>query len=119
MVYRLGELEHSRGRSLSAERFEVPDRADLLPPEIGRFTTRSIYEAEDTHMSFLQGGGHGGSHPHLVHEFVSALTENRAPWPDAITAAHWTAAGICAHKSAISGGAAIEVPDFSLEPVLT
>jgi predicted dehydrogenase len=119
MVYRLGELERSRGRTLNAERFELPDRADLLPPEIQRFTTRSVYESEDTHMSFLQGGGHGGSHPHLVHEFVRALVENRAPWPNAITAAHWTAAGICAHQSAMSGGAAIEIPDFSLELVLT
>jgi predicted dehydrogenase len=119
LVYRLGELERSRGRSLSVERLEVPDRADRLPPEIARFTTRSIYESEVTHLSFLQGGGHGGSHPHLVHEFVSAIVENRAPWPDAVTAAGWTAAGICAHQSAMNGGAAVEIPDLSLELVLT
>jgi hypothetical protein len=118
LVYRLGALEGKRGRTLVTERLELPDRADLLPTEIARFTTRSVYESEVTHLSFLQGGGHGGSHPHLVHEFVSAIVENRAPYPDAVTAAHWTAAGICAHQSAMSGGAAVEIPDLSLEAVL-
>ncbi len=118
LVYRLGALEGKRGRTLATERLELPDRADLLPAEISRFTTRSIYESETTHLSFLQGGGHGGSHPHLVHEFVCAVAENRAPYPDAVTAAHWTAAGICAHQSAMSGGAAVEIPDLSLEAVL-
>jgi predicted dehydrogenase len=118
LVYRLGDLERARGRSLSTERLEVPDRADKLPPEIARFTTRSVYESDVSHLSFLQGGGHGGSHPHLIHEFVSAITENRSPWPDAVTAAHWTAAGICAHQSAMNGGAATEVPDLSTELVL-
>ena len=61
----------------------------------------------------LQGGGHGGSHPHLVHEFVSSIIEERPPWPDAITTAAWTAAGICAHESAMNGGARIEIPQFS------
>ena len=49
------------------ERVEVPDFAHLLPEEIRPFT-RSIVDAE--HLSFLQGSGHGGSHPHLVNEFV-------------------------------------------------
>jgi predicted dehydrogenase len=118
LVYRLGNLEGKRGRTLSTERLKLPDRADLLPPEIARFTTRSVYESEVTHLSFVQGGGHGGSHPHLVHEFVSAITENRSPYPDAVTAAHWTAAGICAHQSAMNGGAGVEIPDLSLEAVL-
>ena len=56
-----------------------------------RFTTPSI-------LSFVQGGGHGGSHPHLVHEFVSALIEDRDPWPNAVTSANWTCVGICAAR---------------------
>ena len=35
------------------------------------------------HLSFIQGGGHGGSHPHLVNEFVERLVEDRDPWPNA------------------------------------
>ena len=49
------------------EKVTVPDFAHLLPEEIRPFT-QSIVDAD--HLSFLQGSGHGGSHPHLVHEFV-------------------------------------------------
>lgn len=100
------------GRALSAERVEPPDYAHLLPEPIQRFTKRGVYDASNPHMSFEQGGGHGGSHPHLVHEFVSSIVEGRKPSIDAITAANWTAAGICAHESAMRGGEAVEVPEF-------
>ena len=55
---------------------EVPDFAHLLPEADPPFT-RSIHDAE--HLSFMQGGGHGGSHPHLVNEFVTALVKQRIP----------------------------------------
>ena len=48
----------------------------------------------------------------LVHEFVRSIVEERAPAIDAVTAANWTAAGICAHQSAMQGGAEVEVPRF-------
>lgn len=33
----------------------------------------------------FQGSGHGGSHPHLVHEFLSALVEeSHSPMPDSL-----------------------------------
>jgi predicted dehydrogenase len=92
-------------------RVRVPDYAHLLPEPIRPFT-RTIQDAE--HLSFIQGGGHGGSHPHLVHEFVSALVQDRDPWPDAVTSANWTCVGICAHQSAIQGGAIVRLPDFTL-----
>ncbi len=47
----------------------VPDYAHLLPEPIRRFTKPSeIHDAE--HLSFIQGGGHGGSHPHMVNEML-------------------------------------------------
>ena len=94
-----------------AERVSVPDYAHLLPAEIQPFTS-TIQDAE--HLSFIQGGGHGGSHPHLVNEFVSALTEDRDPWPNAVTSANWTCVGICAHESAKQGGAIVQLPAFTL-----
>jgi predicted dehydrogenase len=95
------------------EKVQVPDFAHLLPAEIQRFTKPSeIHDAQ--HLSFIQGGGHGGSHPHLVNEFVSALLEDRDPWPNAVTSANWTCVGICAHQSAQQGGQIVRLPKFTL-----
>ena len=92
-------------------RVTVPDYAHLLPEEIRQFTS-AIQDAE--HLSFIQGAGHGGSHPHLVNEFVNALIEDRDPWPNAVTSANWTCVGICAHQSAAKGGEIVRLPDFTL-----
>jgi predicted dehydrogenase len=97
------------------ERVEVPDYACLLPKEIRPFTTGGVYDAKDNaHRSFVQGGGHGGSHPHLAHEFLSALVEEREPYPNARQAANITCAGILSHASAMSGGSKIYLPDFTI-----
>jgi predicted dehydrogenase len=95
-----------------ASKIEVPDFAHLLPEEIRMFT-KSIQDAE--HLSFVQGGGHGGSHPHLVNEFLSALAQNRDPWPNAVQSANWTCVGICAHQSTEQGGKIVQLPKFTLE----
>ncbi len=89
----------------------VPDYAHLLPEEIRQFT-QSIEDSE--HLSFIQGGGHGGSHPHLVNEFLSALVEDREPRPGAVTSANWTCVGICAHESTKKGGEIVRLPAFTL-----
>jgi hypothetical protein len=93
------------------EPVEVRDYAHVLPPEIARFT-RSIEDA--SHLSFVQGGGHGGSHPHLANEFVRALLDDRDPWPNAVISANWTCVGLCAHESALQGGAIVRLPEFTL-----
>ncbi len=87
-----------RGRRVMAERVPVPYRPDLLPAAIAAFT---------------EGGGHGGSHPHLAHEFVRGIVEGRPSAIDAVTAADWTAPGICAHASAEKAGEPVVIPDFS------
>ena len=91
---------------------QVPDYAHLLPKEIQPFTS-TIQDAE--HLSFIQGAGHGGSHPHLVNEFVEALVASRDPWPNAVQSANWTCVGICAHESAVKGGEIVRLPEFTLE----
>lgn len=96
------------------EKVTVPDYAHLLPEPIRRFTQPAeIHDAQ--HLSFIQGGGHGGSHPHMVNEMVSALIEKRDPWPNARTAANWTCVGLCAHKSAKKGGKIVKLPGFTLK----
>jgi predicted dehydrogenase len=98
------------------EEIEVPDFAHRLPEPIQRFTTKGVYDDEETHLSFTQGAGHGGSHPHLVHEFVSALADDREPFPDARRSANWTCVGLCAHESALKGGELVRLPEFTLRP---
>ncbi|WP_404308537.1 Gfo/Idh/MocA family protein [Neorhodopirellula lusitana] len=100
-----------------AEKISIPDFADRLPESIQRFTLPAeIHDAG--HLSFLQGGGHGGSHPHLVHEFITAVLEDREPSPGAVTSANWTCVGICAHESAMKGGQIVQLPNFAREPAL-
>lgn len=101
-----------RGMRIDAEHIDAPDYAHLLPEEIARFTRKTIYDESNPHLSFLQGGGHGGSHPHLVHEFVRAIYEDRRPMPDDIDGAYWTAVGILAHQSAMEGGTIKAVPIY-------
>lgn len=97
LLFTLQPLDPARrGRHVTTERVSVPDRADLLPPTLARFTQ----------------GGHGGSHPHLAHEFVRSVVEGRAPAIDAYTSANWTAPGICADQSALRGGELVEIPAY-------
>ncbi|MAB78573.1 MAG: oxidoreductase [Planctomycetes bacterium] len=96
------------------EKVEVPDYAHLLPEPIRRFTLpQEIHDSE--HLSFIQGGGHGGSHPHMCNEMLAALAENRDPWPNARQSANWTCVGICAHQSAMKGGEIVKLPEFTLK----
>ena len=96
------------------EEVHTPDYAHYLPEPIQRFTTKGVYDTDDhTHLSFTQGAGHGGSHPHLVHEFVDSLVKNRPPFPNAKQSANITCVGILAHESALQGGKQINLPDFT------
>ena len=95
------------------ERVAAPDFAHLLPAGIQRFTTRGVYDDEHAHLSFIQGGGHGGSHPRPVHEFLSSIVEGRPSFPDLYQSVNWTCAGICAHQSAMRGGKLVKLPVFA------
>ena len=94
-----------------AARIVVPDTDHMLPKEIAHFALKNqIVDAE--HVSFIQGEGHGGSHPHLVHEFISAIRENRPAHVNAKVAANWTMAGLLANESAMKGGVTLEIPEL-------
>jgi predicted dehydrogenase len=103
--------EHPLSEPEIPKRVKVPDYAHLLPEPIRRFTQPSAIQDAD-HLSFLQGGGHGGSHPHLVHAFLSAVRGERPAMPDAATSANWTMVGLCAHESAKKGGEKMVIPTF-------
>jgi predicted dehydrogenase len=112
LVEGVGHLIH---RGEQAQQVEIPDYAHRLPEEIQSFTTKGVYGGEgDEHLSFTQGGGHGGSHPHLVHEFLSALIEDREPYPNARQGANITCSGILSHESALKGGEKVPLPEWTI-----
>ena len=114
------------------QRLIAPDYADRLPEPIRHFTTKTFLDLpEYAHLAHGKGAdpdgthahlvtdpgsleGHGGSHPHLVHAFASALMDDRDPFPNAVQSANITCAGILAHQSAIKGGDRLRLPDFAL-----
>jgi predicted dehydrogenase len=96
----------------AGEHVAVPDFADLLPVEVRHRTTANVAFELDG-REYDVPAPHGGSHPHLVHEFVSSIVEGRLPYPDAVVSAQWTAAGICAHESAILDGDGVAIPSFT------
>ena len=119
VVFRMGKLMEDgkggwyRGMAATHEHITPANHGHLLPPEIAKYTVRSRYYDEQNPQLFTEeGGGHGGSHPHLVHEFVRSILERRKPWVNERVAANITAAGICAHQSAMDGGKVVEVPGF-------
>ena len=99
------------------EKTTCPDYAHLLPDEIAPFTTGGVYGGEEgeEHLSFTQGAGHGGSHPHLVHQFVELLLGRGEGYPNAVQSANITCTGILAHESAQKGGELIKLPEFTIQ----
>ncbi|MGC6427353.1 MAG: Gfo/Idh/MocA family protein [Akkermansiaceae bacterium] len=98
------------------EKVTSPDYAHLLPEEIAPFTTGGVYGGEEgeEHLSFTQGSGHGGSHPHLVHQFIELLRGSGEGYPNAVQSANITCTGILAHESAQKGGEIVHLPEFTI-----
>lgn len=88
------------GRPVTIETLHVPDYADRLPEPLRPFT------------QYATDGAHGGSHPHLVHEFVRSIVEARPAHIHSRIAAAWTAPGICAHQSALHDGDRVSIPRY-------
>jgi len=60
------------------------------------------------------GGGHGGSHGHLMSEFIDAILRDRKPWVDVAQALNMSVAGIVAHQSALKDGELLKIPQYKL-----
>jgi len=60
----------------------------------------------------VPAGGHGGSHGPLMHEFVTAILEDRQPWVDIHEALAMTVPGIVAHESALRDGERLKIPQL-------
>ena len=56
--------------------------------------------------------GHEGSHPFLIHEWVTACANRVQPANNVWQAARYLVPGLIAHESAMRGGELMDVPDY-------
>ncbi|MGO8748206.1 MAG: Gfo/Idh/MocA family protein [Thermoguttaceae bacterium] len=90
-----GERGSMEGMNYSGAETNLPDReCPALPPSVAP-------------------GGHGGSHGHLMNEFVTAILQNRQPLVDIVMALNLTVPGIVAHQSALKDGESMKIPQFA------
>jgi hypothetical protein len=101
-----------RGNVVETRSLTPRDFPELLPAELAPFVRTSQVRLPDMPAPTTIAAHHGGSHPHLVNEFVRSILEGRAPFVDAARAGEWTAPGICAHESALTGGSTVAVPRY-------
>ncbi len=101
---KFGRPVHVSYPGVEAKPYEVDDHTSVLPPML---------------LEYVRRGRAEGLHPEtyldpvfIVHEFVSACLEVRAPSVDVYQAVAYTAPGICGFESAMKNGAWIKVPDF-------
>ena len=103
-----------RGRPIERTEVDAPDRDDLLPAPLRPFTRPARYAPPAGRPPVAVPAWHGGAHPHLVHELVSCVTDDRASAIGAERAAAITAPGIVAHASALAGGRMLDIPQFDV-----
>ena len=103
-----------RGRETDCAVTPMPNYYADLPEPLWRFTVGDNYDPLNPQDSLKvgAGAGHHGSHAHLVHEFVMSCVEERKPWIDEHLGGNITAAGLCAHESALKNGEPVLVPTF-------
>ena len=93
------------------------DMFDPFPPEVEEaFRQVMLDDLPEAERASHQDddfvpGGHGGSHPYLVHEFCASVAENRTPDIDIDDATHYMAMGVAAHKSALKDGEIVAVTE--------
>ncbi len=96
-----------------SQKLSDKEMRDPLPAEVADAFNMALNKDAKPGDDFVPGG-HGGSHPYLVHEFVSAVAENRQPLISIRKAATYMAMGVAAHKSAQKDGELIKVEDFGI-----
>jgi predicted dehydrogenase len=102
----------TRGNPVTTSALPPRSFPQLLPPELAPFVVPSEVRLPGMAAPTPVSAVHGGSHPHLVAEFVASIVEGRPARVDAVRSAQWTAPGICAHASALADGETVHVPSY-------
>ncbi len=85
-----------RGRGVVQREAEVPDLSEYVTGEFAEYARKARFK-----RGVL-----------ITHEFIRSIIEERPPSIDVVKAANWTAAGLCAHDSAMRAGEKVEIPQF-------
>jgi predicted dehydrogenase len=94
------------GRGEALAYFDLlPDLKDLVPLTLG--TTRREAPPEAA-----VPGGHGDGEYWMAQDFLRAVRGEAPPAIDVYDAVEYTLPGICAHQSALQGGAPVDIPDL-------
>ena len=84
-------------------------------PKMEEYDQPKWWQTDMLPESLRSDSGHGGSHVFIVHEFIDALVNERAPAVDVYEALAYTAPGIIAHQSALAAGEHMKIPNFDRE----
>ena len=95
----------------TCRRLSDAEMRDQLPLEVQK-AFKAVLQPTAAPEDDFQPVGHGGSHPYLVHEFISMICENRIPAISIEEASHYMAMGVAAHKSAVKDGELVKVEQF-------
>ena len=87
-----------RGRGVTRRELEIPDVSTYVAEDFVEYVSKEHFE-----RGVL-----------IAHEFIRSIIEERSPSIDVAKASNWTAAGLCAHASAMQGGEKIEVPRIEI-----
>jgi len=57
-------------------------------------------------------GGHGGSHPYIIEDWIRSILDRRVPEVNVYEAVAFCAPGIVAHQSCLQDGERLKIPEF-------
>ncbi|MDO4587049.1 MAG: Gfo/Idh/MocA family oxidoreductase [Planctomycetia bacterium] len=91
--------EQSKYHSATAEAQAIYDKLNLLKPAL---------------PASVDSGGHGGSHGHLMNNFVEAILKEELPVVNIAVALNTTVCGVVAHQSVLKDGELLKIPQYKL-----
>jgi hypothetical protein len=103
------------GMSRMAVTWDIRDAGGERGRVYGQKSGRGTVNTKRPHLPpGVPAGGHGGTHGHLMSEFVDAILRDRKPWIDVVMALNMTVAGVVAHQSALKDGEWLKIPQYEL-----
>ena len=73
---------------------------------------RALYAQLPAPLVKYTYGGHGGSHPYIVEDWVRSILDARIPEVNVYEAVAFCAPGIVAHQSCLKDGERLPIPQF-------